>query len=492
MYRSCDRFRRTTRNWSENTIPLRVQRYLLIKRVSETATVDNPLSTIEYPLLVQLVQVLPLPLLAGLQYSPFDKTLQRHGLHTQWYIKIINFIMLKRLLDYQLLQSKSALHLRELASNYVFTAVTKNSQPVIDQQHSLPVYPAQASVETVQCHSLISVNVQSTNAQPSLNIFPLRLAEASPLPDSNIVSSSCDHHGGIIGSKDGIKLTIPEGAIKDGDLVTFHLATGLFGPFVLPSRCPADVASPFYWIGVTGSYHFHKPVKVEFEHFAVVSACDPAHYQLLCCEDDDESYTMQPVDYELSFTVRGDISMCTFETIHFCSYCLCHGCKYPQTNKIGAFYLKPSGIQKNHFIIEVWFSFPISHCLKRTKELYNKQRMILDASYIFEAPSDKTSTSYFTLNYHNEIDGWSINHLRSRKIITKEVNFYNYYTNSEQLRVSEEAGLFPPRFIINVTKKIECNTDLNTNIVITLHDDIEVKESAVFSLFHTLTSGITV
>ena len=102
------------------------------------------------------------------------------------------------------------------------------------------------------------------------------------------------------------------------DLVTFHIATGLFGPFVLPSKCQA---SPYYWIGVnvSGSYHFQKPVQVEFEHFG---ACDPSHYQLLCCEDDDESYTMQPVDYELSFSVRGNISWCTFHTNHF--LCVLH------------------------------------------------------------------------------------------------------------------------------------------------------------------------
>ena len=346
---------------------------------------------------------------------------------------------------------------------------------------------------TVQCHSLIGVNVQSTNAQSSLNIIPPRLAEASPLPNSNIVSSSYDHNGGIITSEDGIKLTIPEGAIKDGDLVTFHIATGLFGPFVLPSKCQADVVSPYYWIGVSGSYHFYKPIQVEFEHYG---ACDPTHYQLLCCEDDDEFYTMQPVDYELSFTVQNEISLCTFNTNHFCSYCLFYDYKDPCINRICAVFLKSKNVQylDRFSAAQVWFTFPIRYCLMRNKELCIKEGMILDSrqSYIFEAPSDKTSVSYFTLTYTKEIDGWSINNLRSTTIKVKEVNFYNCYTNGEELRASEEASLFPPRFIINVTKKIECNTNLDTNIDITLCDDIQVKASVTFNLFHTLTSGITI
>ena len=148
--------------------------------------------------------------------------------------------------------------------------------------------------------------------------------------ESNIVSGSCDHNGGILTSKDGdLELTIPKGAIKKGDSVEICISTHLYRPFVLPSHCLANLASPFYWIGVTGSYHFQKPIQVEFEHFAVVTACDPLHYQLLTCEDDDASHIMRPVNCELRFDNE---SHCTFYTDHFCSYCLHHKCKDPITN----------------------------------------------------------------------------------------------------------------------------------------------------------------
>ena len=132
----------------------------------------------------------------------------------------------------------------------------------------------------------------------------------SKCPLSQAVSGSCDHNGGVVTSEHGdLKLTIPKGAIKEGDVVTFSIASDLYGPFILPSKCQADFVSPYYWIGVSGSYQFHKPVRVEFEHFAVVTACDPSHYQLPSCEDDDKSYTMQPIDCDLNFTVQSDLSL---------------------------------------------------------------------------------------------------------------------------------------------------------------------------------------
>ena len=502
MNHSCDQFRWRTRKWSKNSLSLTAEKYPLIKRTPEISSIEYPLSTMEYPLLVQLVERLS-QILAGVRSSLLDKTLQSdHHLHAQWYIKVTNFIILRKLFDYQSLQSMCTLHLlqyidiREPANSHNFAGCTVNKgcQAVMDQQCSLLMCPALASVETVQYHSQIGADIKVTSTQePSLTSArinsPPRLAEASLLPNSNIVSCSCDHNGGVITSEDGIKLSIPEGAIRDGDLVTFHIATGLFGPFVLPSKRQADVVSPYYWIGVSGSYHFYKPIQVEFEHFG---ACDPSHYQLLCCEDDDESYIMRPVDFELSFTVQDDISWCTFNSNHFCSYCLYHGCKDPCINRICAIFLEAKNFQYlDQFTVQVWFSFHISYCMKRNEELYTSEGLILNINhcFVFKASSDKTSSSYLTLNYDKDIVGWSIDHSRSTAIKTSEVNFYNICTKVEELRASEEASLFPPCFIINLTKKIEYNRDLGIHILITLRDS---NEDILFNLFHPLTSGITV
>ena len=67
-------------------------------------------------------------------------------------------------------------------------------------------------------------------------------------------------------SKDSsIKITVPKGAVKIGDLVVFTIATNLFASFILPTKCKTNLASPYYWIGVSRSYHFQKPIQVELE-----------------------------------------------------------------------------------------------------------------------------------------------------------------------------------------------------------------------------------
>ena len=456
------------------------------------AATEYPVPIMEHPLCLQLLEEL-LQTHAGVRSSLFDRTLQlEQRLHVQCYIQVMIFLMLSRLqlFSYQSFQSKSALRLlqyidRVPADKYDVTLkpVTKIT-PMIDPQCLLLMNDPQASLEMAIYHS-VGANIKSTSTQPSLisaRTTPTRSQlETSPLPNSTIVCGSCDHNGGVISSEDGIKITVPEGAIKSGDLVTFHIAAGLFGPFVLLSKCQANLASPYYWIGVSGSYHFHKPVQVEFEHFG---ACDPSHYQLLCCEDDDESCTLRPVDYELNFEERDGLSLCTFYTHHFCSYCLYHGCKDPKISRIVALYLRPTNFQYlNYFTVEIWFSLPISYCLKRSEELFRMRSMSLESSSIFVAPSKKHSTIYFTLNYDKEINGWSIHHSRSTIIKTTEVNFYNYNTNAKDLQAMEEASLFPPRFVINVSKKSDCNTELNTGVAITLRDGNEDKKSLIYRLF---------
>ena len=225
---------------------------------------------------------------------------------------------------------------------------------------------------------------------------------------------------------------------------------------------------------------FKKPVQVEFEHFAAVTACDPSHYQLLCCEDDDESYTMQPVDNDLSFRVQNNIALCTFQTYHFCVYCLSHNHEEPVINRIGAYFLKPKNFQNlNQFTVEIWFSFPSSKCVKRNEELFTKKGMILDTecSYIFEVSSDENSTNCFTLSYDRNVNGWHVNH-KDSIIETKKVNFYNYFTEKEELKQHEERSLFPPCFTVNIRNTEHTNaTNLDLNVIVTLCNNIKERKS---------------
>ena len=323
---------------------------------------------------------------------------------------------------------------------------------------------------------------------PPIMRSPTNYKIKCPLSNVNIMLNKCDHNGVIITSECGdLRIIIPEGAIGVGDVI-IGTSTSLYGPYSVPVHSKTDLimarCSPYYWIGVFGSYTFHKPIQVEFEHYG---GCDPSHYQLSCCEDDDESYTMRPVDFELSFTVRGNISWCTFHTYHFCSYCLYHDCKdHVGLNKIIALYLKPADLgQRDNFTVQIWFSFPISHCLRRNQELYTSKDMVLDddCSYTFLTPSDKTCKNYFELSYHRSV-GWYICYLRSATIQTEEVNF-NHYTNIDNLRANEDISQFPPRFILDVTKNCECKNNLNMEIKVTLFKFGEMisKETVPFKLF---------
>ena len=156
-------------------------------------------------------------------------------------------------------------------------------------------------------------------------------------------------------------------------------------------------------------------------------------------------------------------------------------------------YLKPENFQYLHqFSAEIWLSFQISYCLKRNEELFKKKCMKLDThcSHIFEASCDKNSESYFELKYDQYIDGCCVDHSQSTVIKTKEVNFYNYYTSKEDLQRNEEMSLFPSRFVVNVVRKADCMTDLNTSMTVTLYKAEEKRsiESTALKLFVSISA----
>ena len=159
-------------------------------------------------------------------------------------------------------------------------------------------------------------------------------------------------------------------------------------------------------------------------------------------------------------------------------------------HRICAFYLKPKNFQfLDHFTVEVWFSFPISYCIKRNEELYKKRDMELVDKYTFEA-SCSVDTSYFALSYDYDIKGWRVDYSRSTQILTKDMNIYFDYTDVEELLTLERSSLFPPRFIINVTRKPKCNVDLNTHITVTLHNKAK-KRPADYRSFELIASSVT-
>ena len=94
--------------------------------------------------------------------------------------------------------------------------------------------------------------------------------------------------------------------------------------------------------------------------------------------------------------------------------------------------------------------------------------------------------------YPEEVNGWDVEHSRSKIIETKDINFYNNYTDKEHLKRNEENSLFPECFIVNVTKESGCNTDLNIEIIVTLHkNEGKIPESIPFQHFVQISGMIT-
>ena len=59
----------------------------------------------------------------------------------------------------------------------------------------------------------------------------------------------------------------------------------------------------------------------------------------------------------------------------------------------------------------------------------------------------------------------------------------------EELLANEEISIFPQRFIVNVTKKFECNMDLDTNIMVILNKG-ETMESIPFKLYVSISTAV--
>ena len=93
---------------------------------------------------------------------------------------------------------------------------------VIDSLVGETTENTQSSVKVSHHHSTVQIARKINSHSP-------RSPTVSPLLGSSVVSSTCDHNGGIVSSiKDGIKVIIPKGTIKEENSVTFSIAESLW------------------------------------------------------------------------------------------------------------------------------------------------------------------------------------------------------------------------------------------------------------------------
>jgi len=307
-----------------------------------------------------------------------------------------------------------------------------------------------------------------------------------PLIDGKVVAAIFDSDGGILSSKYGdVKIVVPKGAIHSGDLVKLYVATNLFSydQFIFPEMYDnTELVSSFCWIG--GSYPFMKPISVEIEHFAVID--DPNQYCLFSCEDNTD-LKMQPVDHDYSFELRDSKSVCTFETIHFCSYCLAYRIDNKQEakdmRKIGA-YAFQSVIENSlgEIKYKICLCIPLAPCASRIKKLHKRKHMTFLGSKVFNVSFKKIRKYSFKLSHEDEVSGWHLTSNKSEKIHATDVDFFNgKYGTAETLKEAEKDGLFPPSFVIYIDPSGRTNDKLKANIVVTSFKHKKQKQNQTFT-----------
>ena len=149
----------------------------------------------------------------------------------------------------------------------------------------------------------------------------IKNAEHCPLVDSHVVVKYFDAEGGkLLIRKYAVAITVPKGAIADGDKVQIEAAASLIGPYIIPEGY--HPVSAYVWIGA--SYAFKKQVQVQIEHHAVLSHPeDISRMSILtaCCKDRIISKDVYEMHAKATqFTIKE--SVCIYSTDHFCSNCL--------------------------------------------------------------------------------------------------------------------------------------------------------------------------
>jgi len=329
--------------------------------------------------------------------------------------------------------------------------------------------------------------VQSISTVPNKTF---KCAMECPLRDvDKICSAKFDHNGGELENEYGeIKLVLPRGAIRKGDLVDIQVATSLFSDDQFTFQSSHDISeltSPICWIGA--SYLFLKAVHVEIEHVADIS--NPENYSLLTCGDNTD-LVMRPVSHSYRFEIlESHKSLCTFETDHFCSYCVKYKHKENKAKKEAkimrkiALYAFQSEVNSGEIMIKVYFLIPLSRCIKRLKQVQKNLKRKQVFCGMFYKVSYKDNRYYFTMSHDSYIQGWQIKSSKFDKIEVTAVDFFKKkHGSAKSLKQAEDDELYPPSLRMSIDPSKRDTDELNFDVYIELHKNNSIKQSEMFHL----------
>ena len=196
----------------------------------------------------------------------------------------------------------------------------------------------------------------------------VRNAEICPLLKCNIKSGYFGTEGGVLLiDEHSIIITVPKGAVAEGDKVQIEATASLIGPYIIPKGF--HPVSAYVWIGA--SYTFKKELQVQIEHHTVLSQPeDILQLSMLTafCKDKlvgkcgQDMYEMHEATYQPQCSIKG--SVCIYSTNHFCSNCLA---KKDETipDRIIVYHMLPESYKSaNAFKLEICFCCDLKCCKK--------------------------------------------------------------------------------------------------------------------------------
>jgi len=317
-----------------------------------------------------------------------------------------------------------------------------------------------------------------------------KCAMECPLRDvDKICSAKFDHNGGELESEYGdIKLVLPKDAIRKGDLVEIQVAASLFSDDQFTFQSTHDISeltSPFCWVGA--SYLFLKAVHVEIEHVADIS--NPENYSLLTCGDNTD-LVMRPVSHPYRFEIlESHKSLCTFETTHFCSYCVKYKHKEKKAKKEAkamrkiALYAFQSEVNNGEIMIKLYFLIPLSRCIKRLKKVQKDLKRKQVYCGMFYKVSYKDNRYYFTMSHDSRVQGWQIKSSKFDKVEVDEVAvFKKKHGTKISLKQAEDDELYPLSLCMSIDPSKRDTDELKFDICVELHKNKSIKQSKMFPI----------
>ena len=146
-----------------------------------------------------------------------------------------------------------------------------------------------------------------------------------------------------------ITITVPEGAIAEGERKCLEVGVAMFGPFNFTND--SQPISPILWLCfLDDDFVLKKPIRVTLPHFLKgIARSDlqnhhvtfsKANHRDSHLEDGSIFYTFKPIegDFTADFTSSGDKSYGVLETFHCCFLCI-EAKKTPQLLTDATFFL---------------------------------------------------------------------------------------------------------------------------------------------------------